>query len=79
MKASTSCALGLVAVTFGAATQGLPGDGRQAVLYAAQNPQSAPASSTAAITAGSTNAGVAPGTLGRFLAEYEQSLQNLVS
>jgi len=79
MKASTSCALGLVAVTFGAATQGLPGDGRQAVLFAAQNPQSAPASSTAAITAGSTHAGVAPGTLGRFLAEYEQSLQNLVS
>jgi len=79
MKASTSCAFGLVAVTLGAATQGLAGGGWQAELFAAQNPQSAPASSTAAITAGSPLAGVAPGTLGRFLAEYEQSLQHLVS
>ena len=41
MKVSTSCALGFVAVTFGAATAGLLDDGRQVVLYAAQSPQSA--------------------------------------
>jgi hypothetical protein len=81
MKASTSSAFCVGAVTLAAATAGLVGDGRQVMLYAAQSPQSAPASSAAAITKGSAAAaaGVAASTLGRFLAEYEQSLQSLVS
>lgn len=72
MKACISCALCFVAVTLGAAT-----------LPAASGPQSAAASSTpattAAITSGTARAGVAPGTLDRFLAEYEQARQSLVS
>ena len=78
MKASASSALCFGAATLVAATAGLIGDGRQVLLYAAQSPQSASAASTAAITSGSAAAGAAS-TLGRFLAEYEESLQSLVS
>ena len=79
MKVSTSSALCLGAATL-AATAGFVGDGRQVVLYAAQSPQSASAASRSALTSGSAAAAAgAASTLGRFLAEYEQSLQSLVS
>jgi hypothetical protein len=67
----------------GAAVVVLLGDGQPLVLQAAQGPSQPAAASGMASAVSSTSesarAGAMPTTLGRFLAEYEQSLQSLVS
>lgn len=84
MKACISCGLCFAAVTVVAATAVLLSDRRSVVLHAAQSPSqpvvaSATPSAASSIASGSARAAEPRTTLGRFLAEYEQSLQSLVS